>query len=131
MPLIMVLMDGLSKGYPVSSTYFDLWCRAFDECIVTLNRPREMAFYAGFSGQRAEQTWEKRIKILVAFGFINVAPWPSGPLSYAVILNPYRVIADHKKHGTPGFSPEAFNALQARVVEIGATDLDGGIEPAT
>src|SRR5882672_8579876 len=57
LPLIFHVMDAMSKGKPVSSTYFDLWCRAYDECFVTLNKHREMAFHAGFSGQRAEQTW--------------------------------------------------------------------------
>src|SRR5262249_3715994 len=44
MPLIMEIMDAMSKGKPVSTTYLELWCRAFDECFVTLNKPREMAF---------------------------------------------------------------------------------------
>src|SRR5262245_8491422 len=52
-PLIMGIMDVLSKGKPVSSTYLDIWCRAFDECIVVLNKRTEMAFSAGFTGQRA------------------------------------------------------------------------------
>ena len=31
MPLILSMMDDLSKGQPVSSTYLELWCRTFDE----------------------------------------------------------------------------------------------------
>ena len=124
MPLIMAIMDSLSKNHPVSSAYFDLWCRAYDECFVTLNKSREMAFYSGFSGQRAEQTWETRIKLLVELGFIKVAPGPSGAFSYAVILNPYRVVQKHRKQKSAGFSIEAYNALVSRVMEIGATDLD-------
>lgn len=124
MPLIIAIMDGLSKNRPLGSTYLDLWCRAFDECIVTLNKPREMAFYAGFSGQRSEQTWETRIKLLEDLGFIKVAPGPSGSLSYAVILNPYKVIMKHRTANSAGFSIEAYNALAARTSEIGATDLN-------
>lgn len=123
MPLIIAIMDGLSKNRPLGSTYLDLWCRAFDECFVTLNRPREMAFYSGFTGQRSEQTWESRVKLLIELGFIKAAPGPSGPLSYAVILNPYRAVAKHREENTPGFSMEAYNALLSRALEIGATDL--------
>src|SRR5439155_1306852 len=39
MPLIMSIMDDLAKGQPVSSTYFELWCRTFDENFVTLSKP--------------------------------------------------------------------------------------------
>src|SRR5689334_16162213 len=53
MPLILHIMDAMSKGKPVSSTYLELWCRAFDECFVTMNRPLELAFHSGFAGQRA------------------------------------------------------------------------------
>jgi hypothetical protein len=129
MPLILAVMDGLSKHRPVSSTYLDLWCRAFDECFVTLNKPREMAFYAGFTGQRAEQTWIGRMRILAELGFIDIQPGPSGPVSYAVILNPYRVIRRHREKKTPGLSIEAYNALVTRVAEIGATDLTAAAVP--
>ena len=57
MPLLMAIMDSLSeKGFPVSSTYFEMWCRLFDEQYLTLNRPEEMAFHAGFTGQHALRT---------------------------------------------------------------------------
>src|SRR6266404_3346450 len=124
MPLLMEIMDSLSKGKPVSAAYLDLWCRAYDECFVTLNKPREMAFHAGYSGQRAEQTWTERIRILVVLKFIEVKPGPSGELSYAIILNPYHVVKYHYKTETPGMREDLFNALLQRANEIGADDLD-------
>ena len=63
MPLILSLMDDVSKGQPISSTYLELWCRTFDESFVTLSKPREMAFHAGFDGRRAERTWRSRLDI--------------------------------------------------------------------
>ncbi|ATQ69079.1 MULTISPECIES: hypothetical protein [Methylosinus] len=92
MPLILTIMDDLANGQPVSMTYLDLWGRAFDECFVTLSKPREMAFHSGFTGQRAERTWRGRIKLLAELGFIELQAGASGPMSYAVILNPYLVI---------------------------------------
>jgi hypothetical protein len=121
MPLIFQIMDYLSKGKPVSAAFFDLWCRAYDECFVVLNRQKEMAFNSGFTGQRAEQTWLGRITTLHDLGFINTQPGPSGPMSYAIILNPYKVIKAHyEKQAIPA---DLYNALLVRANEIGATDL--------
>lgn len=123
MPLILRIMDALSKGKPVASVYLDLWCRTFDECLVVLNKPTEMAFGSGFAGQRAEQTWVSRVRILSSLGFIDTQPGPSGPVSYAVLLNPYKVIMKHHRAKTPGMTTGLYNALIARANEIGAGDL--------
>lgn len=124
MPLMMSIMDDMSKGKPVSSAYLDLWCRAFDESFVTLSKPREMAFHAGFDGQRGERTWRERLKILAELNFIGLKEGPSGPASYALIFNPYRVIRWHREQRTPGLVEAKFAALLERALEIGATDLD-------
>lgn len=128
LPLMAVIMDSLSKNKPISSTYFDLWCRAFDECFVVLNKQTEMAFHSGFAGQRAVQTWSERIKILDKLGFIKVASGPNGPLSYALILNPYRVVQTITKTKPELIREDLQNALHERAIEIGATDLE---DPAT
>ncbi len=124
MPLIMTIMDDLSDGKPVASTYIDLWCRAFDECFVTLSKPREMAFHAGFTGQRGERTWRERMRILHDLGFIDIKEGPSGPMSYALILNPYLVIRRLMLAQHPGVRTDKYNALMERAGEIGATDLE-------
>jgi hypothetical protein len=123
LPLLLTLMDRLSKGKPVSGTYLELWCRMFDECFLNL-KPREMAFHAGFSGQRAEQTWAERMKILEKLEFIKTQPGPEGELSFAVVLNPYKVIKRHFKMKAPGLDVAAYHALIQRANEIGAKDLD-------
>ncbi|MFA6022039.1 MAG: hypothetical protein WC722_17405, partial [Rhodospirillales bacterium] len=93
MPLMMSIMDDLSgKGFPVGQTYFELWSRLMDELFLTLNRPEEMAFHTGFSGQRALRTWKDRVLRLAKLGFVNVKPGPLGDLSYAILFNPYHVI---------------------------------------
>jgi len=123
MPLMMSVMDQMSKTKPVSSAYFELFCRGFDDCMIVLNKPKEMAFHAGFDGQRGERTWRERLKILEQLGFIRLKEGPSGAMSYALILNPYHVIkAQYGKHF--GITSESYNALLARVAEIGAKDLD-------
>lgn len=125
LPLVLAIIDKLAIGQPVSATYFELWGRAFDEGFVTLNRDEEMAFHAGFSGQRARGTWLGRIKRLAELGFISVKPGAFGAQSYALLLNPYLVIRDHYDKGQ--ISDEYYLAMVARLNEIRADDLD---EPA-
>lgn len=124
LPLMAVIMDSLSVNKPVSSTYFDLWCRAYDECFVTLNRQTEMAFHSGFTGQRAVQTWSERIRKLNSLGFINVIEGPSGPLSYAIILNPYKVVKKLIAADPDAIRKDLLNALHERSIEIGADDFE-------
>lgn len=121
MPLMMSIMDDLSgKGFPVGQTYFELWSRLREEGFLTLNRPEEMAFHAGFSGQRALRTWKDRVRRLAELGFINVKPGPLGDLSYAIFLNPYHVL---KRHADK-VNAAKWQALVIRALEIGAYDLD-------
>jgi len=124
MPLMLSIMDDLAGGKPVSTTYLELWARAFDECFVSLSKSREMAFHAGFTGQRAERTWRERIKILADLGFIELQAGSSGAMSYALILNPYFVIRRLREKKNPGVRDDKFNALIERAAEIGANDLD-------
>jgi hypothetical protein len=123
MPLMMSIMDDLAKGQPISSTYLELWCRTFDENFVTLSKPREIAFHSGFYGQRAERTWRARLKILADLHFIGLREGPSGPASYAIIFNPYKVIQRHHEKKTPGLREDKYNALMDRGLEIGDESL--------
>ncbi len=119
MPIILSIMDDLAKGTPLSMTYLELWCRSFDETFVVLSKPRTSAFHAGFTGQRAERTWRARLKLLAELHFIELKDGPSGPESYVLIYNPYKVIAQHHDAKTPGLREDKYNALVERALEIG------------
>ncbi len=123
MPLIMSIIDDLAGG-PVAMAYLELWGRAFDEGFVTLSRPREIAFHAGFDGQRGERTWRSKMKLLSELGFIEIQGGPSGPMSYALILNPYLVIRRWHEQKRPALREDKYNALIERAGEIGAEDFD-------
>lgn len=123
MPLMMGIMDDLSgKGFPVGQTYLEMWSRLYDELFLTLNRPEEMAFHAGFTGQRALRTWKDRVKRLAELGFVDVKPGPLGELSYVIFLNPYHVIKRAYLKGN--VQENKWQALVIRTNEIGAFDLD-------
>lgn len=122
MPLLLQIMDSLSKGKPISSTYLDLWCRTYDDSFVIANKDREMAFFSGFTGERAVRTWASRMRILDDLGFIDVKDGPNGPISYVLIFNPYLVVREHYDAGH--VNEAFFNSLGQRMIEIGAQDLD-------
>jgi hypothetical protein len=130
MPLIMGIMDHMAKGQPVSMTYLELWCRSYDENLVVLSKPSSTAFGSGFSGQRAERTWRTRLSILASLKFIDLKGGPSGPASYALIFNPYKVIEWHHQQGTPGLRADRYNALMERATEVGDDSLALPATPA-
>lgn len=118
------IADALSgKGKPLLQTYLELWCRVHDDGFINLSRQQEIAFASGFAGQRAVATWRERMKRLKDLDFIDIKGGPSGPLSYALIFNPYLVIARHKVANTPLFPTDRYSALFERCLEVGATDL--------
>ena len=122
LPLLLQIMDRMSNGKPVSATYLDLWCRTFNDSFVVANKPREMSFFSGFSGERAERTWASRMRILADLGFIDIKDGPSGPISYVLLWNPYGVVKEHKEKGR--VDSKSFHALLERMIEIKAHDLE-------
>jgi hypothetical protein len=123
MPLMMSIMDDLSgKGFPVSRTYFEMWARLRDEQFLTLNRPQEMAFHAGFEGQRALRTWKDRVQRLADLKFIGLLSGPLGDLSYAVFFNPYHIVK--RAYLSGDVQDRKWQALIMRATEIGAFDID-------
>jgi hypothetical protein len=129
MPLILSIVTCISgSGVSAAKVYFDLWSRVFDESFVTLNKQEEMAFTSGFTGQRRLQTWRTQIDILQKLGFIKLAEGPNGPRSYALILNPHKVIrAIHAKDNSR-IPKELFNTLASRAMEVKARDFSDGYE---
>ena len=121
MPLLLQIMDSLSKGKPVSSTYLELWCRTYDDSFVIATKHREMAYYSGFTGERAVRTWATRMHILKDLGFIDIKEGPNGPISYVLIFNPYLEVRKHRQAGR--VNDAFFNSLIQRTIDTGAQDL--------
>jgi hypothetical protein len=123
MPLIQRITDQMSNRYPLSSTYVTLWCSTWDNSFVTLSKSRQMAFAAGFGGQRGVQTWADRMKRLRDLHFIDIKPGDLGPMTYAIIWNPHMIIQWHRARQTPGLTQASYNALVAWALDIGAKDM--------
>lgn len=123
MPIVLQIMDDLSGGKPLSSTYLGLWCGTWDNAMLSISKPEDMAYSAGFSGQRAAYTWGARMKILHDLRFIDIKAGKSGPISNVILWNPHLVIRWHYVRKTPGLQEALFNALLERGLEIGASDV--------
>ncbi len=128
MNLIGRVMDQLSgKGFPLFSTYLTLWCRVYDEAFVEIRNDRELAFESGFSGTRGEVTWRARMRRLQELGFIDVRPGLASEFQYVLIWNPLQAIAT--AYERQNLSEDlAYSALKARLIEVGADDLDDAWE---
>lgn len=122
MPILYNIMDNLApKSKPVSSTHFSLWCRVFDQSLVTIEVPSELAFEAGFTGQRAVNTWSGRMQSLEQLGFISSRAGASGKFQYILLLNPLLVVK--RMHEGGKVQDAKYNALYARCLDVGADDL--------
>ena len=88
LPLVMQAVDECSKGQPAGHTLFCLWARSPDNPLVTIENPATFASEAGFFGERAVDTWRRRMKQLVALHLILTKPGPSGDFHYVLLLNP-------------------------------------------
>jgi hypothetical protein len=123
MPMILKIMDDMTKGAPVSSTYLTLWCHTWDNSFVILNKHGDMATASGFGGQRGEHTWANRMKKLQELKFIDIKPGKSGAMGNAIIWNPHRVMRWHHSIKTPGLTTTSYAALVETALEIGAKDM--------
>jgi hypothetical protein len=120
MPLIMNIIDSLSKNKPAGQVYFVLWCRTFDQALLVIDNPMTLAVEAGFSGERALSTWKDRMRALVDLGFIDAKEGPTGAFHYVLLLNPHKVVWPLKDKIQEG----VFRQLQTRAIDIGAKDME-------
>lgn len=88
LPLVMQAVDAQSKGQPAGHTLFCLWARSPDHPLVTIENPATFASEAGFYGERAVDTWRRRMKRLRELNLIQSKPGPSGDFHFVLLLNP-------------------------------------------
>lgn len=88
LPLVMQAVDAQSKGQPAGHTLFCLWARSPDHPLVTIENPATFASEAGFYGERAVDTWRRRMKRLRELNLIQSKTGPSGDFHFVLLLNP-------------------------------------------
>jgi hypothetical protein len=136
LPFLGRMMDEMSKNFPVSETYAALWCWTWDNNAFTrLNHMEDMAFAAGFTGQRGVRTFQDRLKRLEAMGFVELKAAGNSKMAFAYLPNPHVVIfrlydalmspatPPEMKEIVRGLQEGTFNAFLARAQELGSKDV--------
>lgn len=119
LPLAMQAIDMNSKGQPAGHTLFCLWARSPDQALVTIEYPPTFAAEAGFQGERAVDTWRRRMKKLKELRFIEARPGPSGDYHYVLLMNPNVALEWMNKEGL--LQEGLYIRFKGRISEIGAT----------
>ena len=88
LPIAMQAVDAQSKGQPAGHTLFCLWARSPDHPVIMIENPAIFAAEAGFMGERAVDTWRRRMKRLRELKFIQTKPGASGEFHYVMLINP-------------------------------------------
>ncbi len=114
------LMDSLSKGSPLSTTYLALWFRVSDEGLIEIRDKTVLAYESGFASDRGVTTWTGRMRKLKELGFISTREGSTGEFHNVLIIHPLYVVKKLLEDGviTKG---RTYNILAERVVEIKAS----------
>lgn len=118
LPIAMQAIDAQSKGQPAGHTYFCLWARSPDHCVLAIENPATFAAEAGFTGERAVDTWRRRMRQLRELNFIKTTPGASGEFHYVLLLNPNAVM--EWMHGNGLMQRELYGRFLVRLTDVGA-----------
>jgi hypothetical protein len=118
LPIAMQAIDKTSKGAPAGHSLFCLWARAPDHPLVIVENPATFAAEAGFAGERATDTWRKRMRRLRELGFIRTKPGPSGEFHYILLLNPN--VAVGLMHLKGSVQTDLYGRFIERAADVGA-----------
>jgi hypothetical protein len=118
MPIIMQSIDAQSKGNPAGHTLLCLWARSPDTPFVTIENPSTFAAEAGFQGERAVDTWRKRMRRLRELWMIQTKPGPSGEFHYVLLMNPNASVEWMRRQGW--VQDGLYARFIDRLMEVGA-----------
>jgi hypothetical protein len=118
LPIAMEAIDKQTKGQPAGHTLFCLWARSPDHSLITIENQTTLAAETGFTGERAVDTWRKRMKKLRELGFIQTSPGPSGEFHYVLLMNPNAGVEWMRSQGN--VQNDLYGRFIARLGEIGA-----------
>lgn len=118
LPIAMQIIDAQSKGQPAGHVLFCLWARMPDHPVITIENPSTFAAEAGFLGERAVDTWRRRMKKLRELQFIITKPGASGEFHYVMLTNPNAAIEWMRRNSK--VQDGLYSRFIERLPEIGA-----------
>ena len=118
LPIIMQAIDAQSKGQPAGHTLFCLWARSPDNPVIVIENQVTFAAEAGFIGERAVDTWRKRMKTLRELFMLQTKPGPSGEFHYILLVNPNAALECMRFRGL--VQDSIYARFVDRLMEVGA-----------
>ena len=118
LPLAMQAIDAQSKGQPAGHVLLCLWIRAPDHPLLTIDAPAAFATEAGFEGERAVDTWRRRMRTLRNLNFIQTKEGSTGDFHYVLLLNP-NIGIEKLKRGDKA-QTSFYGRFRDRLIDIGA-----------
>jgi hypothetical protein len=118
LPIVMQAIDAQSKGQPAGHTLFCLWARSPDHPVLAIDNTSTFAAEAGFVGERAVDTWRRRMKKLRDLKFIQTKPGASGEFHYVLLLNPNAVMEWMRSSGL--VQSDLYSRFVERAADVGA-----------
>lgn len=118
LPVAMQAIDACSKGTPAGHTLFCLWARSPDHVLVTVENPASFAAEAGFQGERAVDTWRKRMKVLRDLQFIFTKKGASGEFHHVLLMNP--IASLERLYQSGRVQTELYSRFLDRLADTGA-----------
>lgn len=118
LPIAMQAIDETSKGAPAGHSLFCLWARAPDNPLVIVENPATFAAETGFIGERATDTWRKRMRRLRDLGFIRTKSGSSGEFHFILLLNPNIAVEMMRRNGQ--VQDGLYGRFIERVADVGA-----------
>jgi len=118
LPIVMQAIDMQSKGKPAGHTLFCLWARSPDNVVIIIENQITFAAEAGFSGERAVDTWRKRMKKLRELKCIDTKSGSSGEFHYVLLINPNASLEMMYRNGQ--VQKEVYARFLDRLLEVGA-----------
>jgi hypothetical protein len=116
--IAMQAIDMQSKGTPGGHVLLCLWARAPDHALLSIDNPTTFAHESGFHGERALNTWRKRMKILRDLHFIETKPGATGEFHYVLLLNPNGAVERMRLENK--IQDSIYSRFIERATEIGA-----------
>lgn len=117
LPYVMQAIDDQSKGQPAGHALFCLWARSPDHPLVIIENPATFAAEAGFKGERAVDTWRRRMKRLAELKLIAAKKGPAGDFSYVLLQNPNVAMEWMRQSGL--VQDDLYGRFLTRVTDVG------------
>jgi len=120
LPLVLALLKSkqISGKKDPSSVYLELLSRQRGEGVIEMMHENDHAFAAGYEGTRAVRTWQERMKVLEANGFIQTKQVGNQRYKYVAIVHPTTAVQRLRNKGkVPDNWWNAYNASKRETKE--------------